>query len=295
MEYVNFGGTGRTVSRLGFGGAVAGLKNYLARYDPANSKDRDTVQRAIQTALDLGVTYFDTAPGYGDGQSELIYGESLSSAARDRIFIATKLKLDYSQGGVHLSVDSVRRSVEDSLKRLRTDYLDLIQLHGTSWRPEQEHDILKSGGILEEMIKLKEEKLVLHTGFTSEDNNKAVYDFIDDCRFDMYMICYNFLFQHCYDPNRPFGSMLEAEKKNMGIVAMRASTSGIFQKWMRIVDPENRRDYTPDLIRFVFSNPLVDVVLVGMRSEQEVRMNAAICDDKACRPDLLKDLFSYYV
>ena len=261
MEYVTYGNTGRTVSRLGFGGAVVGLKNYLAEYDPNNTKDRDTVIKAIQTALDLGVTYFDTAPGYGNGESERIYGEALPSSMREKLFIATKLGYNKTPG-------EVRRSVEASLSRLKTNYVDLIQLHGNSWKDEQEREILKSGGILDEMLKLKEEKLVRHAGFTTEDNNRAVYNFIDDGRFEMYMTCYNFVFQHCYDPNRSFGSMFEAEKKKMGIVTMRTTTSGIFSRWMKKVDPNNKRDYTRDLIQFIFSNPLVDVVLVGMRTEQ---------------------------
>jgi aryl-alcohol dehydrogenase-like predicted oxidoreductase len=285
LEYVSFGNTGRTVSRLGFGGAAIGLKNYLADFDPMKAADRDKVKEAIHTALDCGVTYFDTAAGYGNGESERIYGETLSAAPREKLFIATKLKYDTSPGGI-------RRSVEGSLERLKTDYVDLIQLHGTSWKKDQEKEILGSGGILDDMIKLKEEKLVRHVGFTSEDNNRAVYNFIDDGRFEMYMICYNFLFQHCYDPNRPFGSMFEAEQKKMGIVAMRAPTSGIFMKWMRKVDPGNKRDYTRDLIQFVFSNPLVDVVLVGMRNKQEVLMNVETCDDKTSRLDLMKDLFT---
>ena len=288
MEYITLGNTGRTVSRLGFGGAVIGLKNYLAEFDPKNPKDRDNVEKAIQTALDLGVTYFDTAAGYGDGQSEMIYGESLSATPREKLFIATKLKYDTTPG-------ELRHSVEGSLKRLKTDYVDLIQLHGTSWKEEQESEILKPGGILDNLIKLKEEKLIRHVGFTSEDNNRAVYNFIDDGRFEMFMICYNFLFQHCYDPNRPFGSMFEAEKKKMGIVTMRTPTSGIFMRWMRKIDPDNKRDYTRDLIQFVFSNPLVDVVLVGMRNEREVRMNVEVCDDKASRLDIKKDLFTYYL
>ena len=288
MEYTDFGNTGRKVSRLGFGGAVAGLKNYLAEYDPKNPKDRDQVIKAIHTALELGVNYFDTAAGYGDGESEMIYGESLSSFPREKLFIATKIKYDNAPG-------AVRRSIEKSLGRLRTDYVDLIQLHGNSWKAEQEREILKPGGILDEMMKMKEEKLARHIGFTSEDNNGAVYNFIDDGRFEMYMVCYNFLFQHCYDPNRPFGSMFEAEKKKMGIVTMRPTTSGIFTRWMKKVDPGNTRDYTRDLIQFVFSNHLIDVVLVGMRNEQEVRMNAEVCDDRASRLDLMKDLFTYYL
>jgi len=288
MEYVQFGNTGRTVSRLGFRGAAAGLKNYLAEYDPQNPKDRDEVIKAIHTALDLGVTYFDTAAGYGNGQSEMIYGEALSAAPRDSLFIATKLRFDGTPG-------SIRRSIEGSLGRLKTNYVDLIQLHGNSWKEEQEKQILKPGGYLDEMIRAKEEGLVKHVGFTSEDNNAAVYNFIKDGRFEMYMICYNLFFQHCYDPNRPFGSMYEAEKMKMGITTMRAPTSGMFRRWMAKIDPDNKRDYTRDLIQFVFSNPLVDVVLVGMRTENGIRMNVETCKDKNSRLDILKDLFTYYL
>ncbi|MDR3247306.1 MAG: aldo/keto reductase [Treponema sp.] len=288
MEYVPFGNTGRIVSRLGYGGAAIGLKNYLGDYDPTRAGDRETAINAIHSALELGVTYFDTAAGYGNGQSETIYGEALANAPRDKLFIATKL-------GFKGDASKVRQSIEESISRMKLDYVDLIQLHGTSWNEEQAAGILKSGGALDQMLKAKQDGLVRHVGFTSEDNNKAVYDFIADGRFEMYMICYNLFFQHCYDPNRPFGSMFEAEKQKMGIVTMRAPTSGMFTRWMKKVDPDNKRDYTRDLIQFVFSNPLVDVVLVGMRNEQEVRMNAALCDDKGTRLDIMKDLFTYYL
>ena len=68
MEYTEFGKTGRKVSRVGFGGATAGLKYYLEVYDPENAEQRDGVVAAIRRALELGVTYFDTAPGYGLGR-----------------------------------------------------------------------------------------------------------------------------------------------------------------------------------------------------------------------------------
>jgi predicted aldo/keto reductase-like oxidoreductase len=89
--------------------------------------------------------------------------------------------------------------------------------------------------------------------------------------------------------------MFEAEKRKMGIVTMRAPTSGIFARWMKKVDPGNKRDYTRDLIQFVFSNPLVDVVLVGMRTGHEVLMNVDTCNDTGSRLDIMKDLFTYYI
>jgi len=60
-----------------------------------------------------------------------------------------------------------------------------------------------------------------------------------------------------------------------------------------MIDPGNKRDYTPDLLQFAFSNPLIDVVLVGMRSIREVEQNVAICNDIENRIDILK-MFTYY-
>ncbi len=287
MEYVPFGATGRQVSRLGYGGAVVGLKNYLADYDPEDARQRAEMIEGIQRAAELGVNYFDTAPGYGAGQGERIYGEALAGAERESLFIATKLGHDFAPG-------AVERSVEKSLKALKMDYVDLLQIHGSSYKPDEVKNILRPGGFADDMLEMKRQGLVKHIGFTTEDNSAAVYDLISDGRFEMYQICYNIFFQHPYDPNRPFGSMLEAEKQNMGVVTMRSATSGMFMRWMKKVDPGNPRDYTRDLIQFVFSNPLVDVVLVGMRNAGEVERNVEIWRDKGGRIDIMKDMFTYY-
>jgi predicted aldo/keto reductase-like oxidoreductase len=138
----------------------------------------------------------------------------------------------------------------------------------------------------EAMEKLKAGGLVRFIGFTSEDNNRATFDFMECGRFDMVQLCCNFLFQHSYEPSRPFGSLLTAEKQGLGIAGMRAVTSGTFQRWIRMIRPDDDFDYGPALIRFVLSNPLVDVALAGMRSPERVRQNVAIVNDMAGRIDL---------
>jgi aryl-alcohol dehydrogenase-like predicted oxidoreductase len=280
MEYVQFGKTGRTVSRLGFGGAVAGLKNYLHEYDPASDESKRVVHEALETALQSGITYFDTAPGYGNGASETLFGDVLGggNVDSDTIFLATKCSpTDY---------DGVMCSIEGSLKRLRRYYIDLLQIHGDTYTDDAADKILASGGMLAAMEQLKNDGVIRHIGFTSEDNNRAVYDFIESGRFDTTQLCYNFLFQHGYEPSRPFGSLLVAEKHGLGIATMRAPTSGTFQRWMRRIRPDDTFDYNAALIQFVLSNPLVDVVLVGMRSAERVRQNIAIVDDTAGRINL---------
>lgn len=276
MERIAFGRTGKIVSRLGFGGAPAGLTNYLADYNPHDSAHRRGVQHALETALTLGITYFDTAPGYGNGASEQIFGEVLAHARED-IFVATKLNRD---------VTDVRASVETSLHRLGRPHIDLLQIHGTSFTPQEAAAFLEPGGMVEQMEALRTEGLIRHLGFTSEDNNPPVYGLIESDRFDCMQIAYNLLHQHPYEPTRPFGSLLAAQARQMGVCTMRARTSGIFQRWVQLVNPENSFDYGQALLQFVFSNPLVHVVLVGMRTAEEVRSNVAIAQDLGGRIDI---------
>ena len=142
--------------------------------------------------------------------------------------------------------------------------------------------------------RMRGEGLVRYIGFTSEDMNPAVYRLIESGRFDAMQICYNLIFQHPAEQTRPFGAIFEAERAGMGVVTMRTLTSGIFQKWVRTVNPADTFDYNPALLQFVLSNPLVDVALVGMRTVEEVDRNVAICDNLAGRLDLA-ELHERYV
>jgi len=278
METTQLGRTGAIVSRLGFGGAPAGLANYLGEYSPEDDRQRRDVIAALERALDLGVTYFDTAPAYGQGVSEAIFGEALSGIGDD-IFVATK---------VVPSETDVRASVEGSLKRLRRDHIDLLQIHGSSYGHEIVDALLGSGGMVSQMEDLRGEGLIRFLGFTTEDNNAGVYRLIESGRFDVMQLCYNLLFQHPAEQTRPFGSMFEAETEEMGIVTMRTVTSGLFQRWVQWVNPANTFDYTPALLQFVLSNPLVDVALVGMRDVEIVEANAGIVEDLVGRIDIAK-------
>lgn len=275
METTELGSTGVEVSRLGFGGAPAGLAQYLDDYDPARDADREGVVAAIRRAVELGVTYFDTAPGYGGGAGESIYGESLEGVASD-LFIATKVSRD---------APDVRASLETSLTNLRVDAVGLLQIHGNSYTSEQADEILAPGGMLEQLEALRDEGLTRFVGFTSEDNNAAVFRFIDSGRFDVMQISYNLLHQHPAEWTRPFGSLFEARNAGAGVVTMRTLTSGILQKWVATVRPSDTFDYTSALLQFVLSNPLVNVALVGMRTADEVERNVATANDLSGRVD----------
>lgn len=270
-----FGPNRVPVSRLGFGGATAGLTNYIETYDPGETANRDTMLAALRHAVAQGVSYFDTAPGYGDGLAETIFGEALQGAP---VFVATKVPLG--------AAGRVRQSLEASLRRLRRDRIDLLQLHGTSYGADEEAVVLRPGGMLEELQRLKDAGLVGMIGFTTEDNNVAVYRFIASSGFDVMQLCYNVMHQHPYDSTRPFGSLIEAKRRGMATVTMRTATSGVFQRWIQAVNPGNTFDYTAALIQFVLSNPLVDVALVGMRDVATVDANVGIWRDVAGRIDV---------
>lgn len=286
MEYTQFGTTGRTVSRLGFGGAVAGLKDYLEKFDPSDRESYRGVVEAIEAAYALGVTFFDTAPGYGERISERMYGDGLKGVKPESVFLSTKLS--------GKTADDARRSLEESLKCIRRDYVDLVQIHGGSYSADQARAILADGGLLSGMEELKCEGLTRFIGFTSEDNNDGMYMLMKSGRFDSVQMCYNFLYQHPYEPSRPFGSLFTAKECGLGTITMRTATSDTFQRWIRMVNPGNEFDYTPHLIQYVLSNPLVDVALVGMRTKEFVERNVKIADDIGGRIDL-NEVFKRYV
>lgn len=126
MKYRPLGGTGLTVSEIGFGawgigGATAGETSYGATDDKRS-------QAALAAALDLGITFYDTAPAYGDGHSEELIGAAFARR-RQRVVIATKAGLESFSQPPDFSPAGLRLSLERSLTRLKTDYVDLFQLH----------------------------------------------------------------------------------------------------------------------------------------------------------------------
>lgn len=272
----------RKTSRLGFGGAAMGLTNYLGPYDAA--KRRDMSLAAVHRAVEHGITYFDTAPGYGDGLSEEIMGEALERAPN--VVVATKVPV--------AAAADARASLEASLRRLRRSRVDLLQIHGSSFDGEPLAQLLTKGGMVDQLVRLREEGLVTAIGFTSEDNNRGVYALMDTGAFDTMQISYNVVLQHPYEPTRPFGSLFEAKRHGLFTISMRTFTSGIFQNWIRLANPADTFDYTASLIQFVLSNPLIDTALVGMRTPEEVDANVATWRDEAGRIDVTA-LWTRYV
>jgi aryl-alcohol dehydrogenase-like predicted oxidoreductase len=151
MEYVNFGRTGLKVSRLCLGCMTYGSKKWRDWV-----LEEEGSRPSIKAAVDAGINFFDTANIYSLGASEEIVGRALRDfAKRDEVVIATKLfnPMRDDPNGRGLSRKAVMIEVENSLKRLATDYIDLYQIHRWDYStPIEEtmealHDVVKSGKV----------------------------------------------------------------------------------------------------------------------------------------------------
>jgi aryl-alcohol dehydrogenase-like predicted oxidoreductase len=126
VKYRPLGQTGLSVSEIGFGGwGIGGRTGGTTSY---GDTDDQTSLAALARALDRGITFFDTSAAYGDGHSEELIGQAFVGR-RDKAVIATKAGYDSWDRPPDFSADAVVRSAEASLRRLRTDYIDLLQLH----------------------------------------------------------------------------------------------------------------------------------------------------------------------
>ena len=142
-----FGRTGERVSVLGLGGWHVGLP----------TSDRAAV-RLIHAAIDAGITFLDNAWDYNDGLSETRMGQAIADR-RDRVFLMTKVCTHGRDGKVAM------RQLEDSLRRLRTDHLDLWQVHEVVFDDEPDRHFAK-GGTVEALERARKEGKVRYLGFT---------------------------------------------------------------------------------------------------------------------------------
>ncbi len=231
MKYRTLGKTGLSVSEVGFGcGNVGGLM--------VRGTEQEQLE-AVELALRLGINYFDTAPAYGNGQSEINLGKVLKQIKED-IFVATKVQI-----GTDDSKDiksSVKRSLETSLSRLGRDYVDVFQLHtpvasetgsnSQNWRLGLEQ-VLGKNGVVEAFETVKSEGLVRFLGFTGLGNTDALHQVIRSGRFDLVQSYFNLL-----NPSagiavpdgfkgQDFRQLINVAAENdMGVVVIRVMSGG---------------------------------------------------------------------
>ena len=128
MEYRQLGSSGLRVPALSFGAATFGGQGPL--FSAWGRSDETEARRLVDLCLDAGLTMFDTADVYSNGESERILGQAIRGR-RDKVLISTKTGLPMGDGPQDWGVSRARllRAVDGSLDRLGTDYIDLLQLH----------------------------------------------------------------------------------------------------------------------------------------------------------------------
>lgn len=200
------GSTGKKVTMLGLGGShISGVM------------DETTAERVIETAIEGGIRFFDTAEAYSKGISEERFGKFLTPKYRDIIFLMTKTHAR--------TAEQVHERLDASLKRMNTDYIDLWQLH--SVQSNEDIDNRLGGGVLDELLKLKEKGKIRHIGFTGHfDYNVHKYMLEQTTDMDVCQMPVN-----CHDPSYKsfiLNVMPALTERNMGIIAMKTLANGGF-------------------------------------------------------------------
>jgi aryl-alcohol dehydrogenase-like predicted oxidoreductase len=219
----SFGTTGLRCSEIGFGTWALGSNWW-------GDVSQDDGVQLIRRALDLGITFFDTGDVYGKGKNEEIVARALADVPRDSVQLSTKFgyvldegRQEHSQGErpQDWSPAHARQSLEASLRRLGTDYVDLYQLHNPRM------DAIERDDLFAELERLKDEGKVRHYGVAlgpaigwRDEGLRA----LEEHRIASVQTVYNVLEQ---DPGRDF--LAAAERKGAGVLARVPTSSGLLE------------------------------------------------------------------
>jgi aryl-alcohol dehydrogenase-like predicted oxidoreductase len=271
MEKKPFGKTGMNVAALGFGGGEIGYEN--AEYT--------TVKELLTAALDEGLNVIDTAECYVDSEEKI--GETVSHRRGD-FYLFTKCGHGDTYAEDRWSKKDITKSIERSLKRLKMDYVDLVQLHSCN------EAILRKGEVIEALQEAKKAGKTRFIGY-SGDGTDAVYA-INTGAFDTLQTSVNIADQQCIEQTIPL-----AVARGMGIIAKRpiANAAWTFKSkpentyiqpyWERFQDLKYDFAANGDVnaavekaLRFTLSVPGVNVAIVGTKRPGRWRENARLLE-----------------
>lgn len=230
MEYRVLGRTGLKVSRLGFGGI------------PIQRTSQQEADRIFAICRELGVNFVDTARGYTDSEEKI--GKAIEGS-RQQFYLASKSPRRDATG--------IRADLETGLKNLKTDYIDLYQLHNVSTTKVWEQ-VQAPGGALEAAVAAQRAGLVRFIGVSSH-NNEVLQQIIKTNIFDTAQFPLNVV------ESQFIGSLRLANSLNMGTIAMKPLAGGSFEK--------------PELALRYLAAQDVTVIIPGMDCAEQVRQNYA--------------------
>jgi D-threo-aldose 1-dehydrogenase len=289
MRQRPFGRTGLQVSELVFGGGwVGGILIH---------QDDHTKRAALRRALDAGINWIDTAPSYGEGESEEALGWLLQEI-EERPYLSTKVRLDLTRlADIRGEVEA---SLEQSLKRLRCDSVELFQLHNpidpqTSNQRIGVDQVLRKEGVADALDRVREQGLTRFTGITAFGDAAACREVIASGRFDSAQIYYNVLNPSAGQDMPPawrghdlHGLIAACKANEVAVMNLRVLAAGVLateQRHGREVPMSDAAPITTEeararavfarlgdrygtraqtAIRFALANPAISCVLVGM-------------------------------
>ena len=290
MEYRTLGRTGLRVSVVGLGTMV-----HAGHFGPM--KDSDSLG-AINAAIELGVNFIDTSDAYGAGYSETLLGNALKGR-RDKIILATKggnVMVGPDRGKRNFDPSYISRVLEESLKRLQTDRVDLYQLHNPTV------DVIERGEVWEVLERAKKEGKIRYYGVSINTIDEGIAA-VKDGRSDTIQLEYNLLAQEPAEKIFPL-----AQEANVGIIARIPLRRGVLTGKMTMADEQRfqgedvrARSYKGEAfakelakadqlrflvhgpvkslgqaaIAFCITHPAVSVTIPGARNESQMRENAA--------------------
>jgi aryl-alcohol dehydrogenase-like predicted oxidoreductase len=297
MQYRTLGNTGIRVSEVGFGGwAIGGSADASGTPLGWGKTNDDESLAAIRRARDLGVTFFDTADSYGFGRSESLLGIVLSRKRQDAV-IATKVGVVRDAGAAlkkDFSKQHIFQAIDGSLRRLRTDYVDLYQAHNPTIEQLQREEIQEAMERLQEIGKIR------YWGVSISTNEEGI-EIINRGWGHALQVLYNILNQSPASELFPL-----AKQKGYGIIARVPLASGLltgkfrsgstfatddvrqnFLTQKRLEEALPRVDEVRAIIggsvrslaeaalQFVLANDAVSTTIPGARNARQVETNVA--------------------
>ena len=274
MLYKKFGMTGVKISALGFGA----MRLPMAEFNGEEIVDDEKAIPVIHRAFELGVNYIDTAPYYCNNHSEVTVGKALKGW-RDKVFLSTKNPVE-DASGLHW-----RERLEHSLKNLDTEYIDFYHMWGIDLESFRK-DIDVPDGPIEAAQKAKDEGLIKHLSFSYHDKPENFAGIVDSGYFESVLMQYNLL-DRSNEKNIDY-----AKEKGLGVVIMGPVGGGRLGAPSPVIADllKDKSDSSAETaIRFVLSNPNVDVALSGMNALQMVEENAKIASDGGQLTDIERE------